>query len=68
MNNVHMRYKVYSLRLIYKLLQNIISINDCYKCCIKLKLCGIIVVIFNQGIVEKQLFITDERVTLNKYI
>ena len=29
---------------------------------------GIIVVLFNQGLVEKQLFITDERVTLNKYI
>ena len=29
---------------------------------------GIIVVVFNQGLVEKQLFITDERVTLNKYI
>ena len=29
---------------------------------------GIIVVLFNHGLVEKQLFITDERVTLNKYI
>ena len=29
---------------------------------------GIIVVLFNQGLVEKQLFIIDERVTLNKYI
>ena len=29
---------------------------------------GIIAVLFSQGIVEKQLFITDERVTLNKYI
>ena len=29
---------------------------------------GINVVLFNQGLVEKQLFITDERVTLNKYI
>ena len=28
----------------------------------------IVVVLFNQGLVEKQLFITDERVTLNKYI
>ena len=30
--------------------------------------CIIVVVLFNQGLVEKQLFITDERVTLNKYI
>ena len=29
---------------------------------------GIIVVLFGQDLVEKQLFITDERVTLNKYI
>ena len=29
---------------------------------------GIIVVLFNRGLVEKQLFVTDERVTLNKYI
>ena len=28
----------------------------------------IVVVLFSQGLVEKQLFITDERVTLNKYI